>query len=129
MLAFIIGARVLGAFAPRKTAAFPAPGLRRLVASFGVSRRGWRRAGYQSEALFGGIDQPSIAGWLCNEDAVHRVLPNESEEVSHFLVLAAELAVLPKLTREGGPLSTTRSRRPGKRTRLQLRNPPEAVKR
>lgn len=33
VLAFIIGALVLGAFAPRKTAGFAAPGLRRLVAS------------------------------------------------------------------------------------------------
>lgn len=32
VLAFIIGALVLGAFAPRKTAGFAAPGLRRLVA-------------------------------------------------------------------------------------------------
>jgi len=38
VLAFIIGALVLGAFAPRKTAGFAAPGLRKLVASFGTSR-------------------------------------------------------------------------------------------
>lgn len=31
VLAFVIGALVLGAFAPRKTAGFAAPGLRRLV--------------------------------------------------------------------------------------------------
>ena len=37
VLAFIIGALVLGAFAPRKTAGFAAPGLRKLVASFGVA--------------------------------------------------------------------------------------------
>jgi TetR/AcrR family transcriptional regulator, transcriptional repressor of bet genes len=36
VLAFIIGALVLGAFAPRKTAGFAAPGLRKLIASFGV---------------------------------------------------------------------------------------------
>jgi TetR/AcrR family transcriptional regulator, transcriptional repressor of bet genes len=36
VLAFIIGALVLGAFAPRKTAGFAAPGLRQLVASFGA---------------------------------------------------------------------------------------------
>jgi TetR/AcrR family transcriptional regulator, transcriptional repressor of bet genes len=36
VLAFIIGALVLGAFAPRKTAGFAAPGLRKLVAAFGV---------------------------------------------------------------------------------------------
>ena len=35
VLAFIIGALVLGAFAPRKTAGFAAPGLRKLIASFG----------------------------------------------------------------------------------------------
>jgi TetR/AcrR family transcriptional repressor of bet genes len=34
VLAFIIGALVLGAFAPRKTAGFAAPGLRTLVAAF-----------------------------------------------------------------------------------------------
>ena len=34
VLAFIIGALVLGAFAPRKTAGFAAPGLRKLVAAF-----------------------------------------------------------------------------------------------
>jgi TetR/AcrR family transcriptional regulator, transcriptional repressor of bet genes len=33
LLAFIIGSLVLGAFAPRKTAGFAAPGLRRLVAA------------------------------------------------------------------------------------------------
>ena len=33
VLAFIIGALVLGAFAPRKTAGFAAPGLRRLIAA------------------------------------------------------------------------------------------------
>ncbi|MEY2935443.1 MAG: hypothetical protein RL033_6192 [Pseudomonadota bacterium] len=33
VLAFVIGALVLGAFAPRKTAGFAAPGLRRLVAA------------------------------------------------------------------------------------------------
>jgi hypothetical protein len=32
VLAFVIGSLVLGAFAPRKTAGFAAPGLRRLVA-------------------------------------------------------------------------------------------------
>jgi TetR/AcrR family transcriptional repressor of bet genes len=37
VLAFIIGALVLGAFAPRKTAGFAAPGLRRLIASFGIT--------------------------------------------------------------------------------------------
>jgi len=37
VLAFIIGALVLGAFAPRKTKGFAAPGLRALVAAFGVS--------------------------------------------------------------------------------------------
>jgi hypothetical protein len=31
VLAFIIGALVLGAFAPKKTAGFAAPGLRRLI--------------------------------------------------------------------------------------------------
>ncbi|HEY3256523.1 MAG TPA: TetR/AcrR family transcriptional regulator [Polyangiaceae bacterium] len=36
VLAFIIGALVLGAFAPRKTAGFAAPGLRKLVAALGV---------------------------------------------------------------------------------------------
>jgi TetR/AcrR family transcriptional repressor of bet genes len=36
VLAFIIGALVLGAFAPRRTAGFAAPGLRKLVAAFGV---------------------------------------------------------------------------------------------
>jgi TetR/AcrR family transcriptional regulator, transcriptional repressor of bet genes len=36
VLAFIIGALVLGAFAPRKTAGFAAPGLRKLIAAFGV---------------------------------------------------------------------------------------------
>jgi len=36
VLAFIIGALVLGAFAPRKTAGFAAPGLRQLIAAFGV---------------------------------------------------------------------------------------------
>jgi len=34
VLAFVIGSLVLGAFAPRKTAGFAAPGLRRLVAAF-----------------------------------------------------------------------------------------------
>jgi TetR/AcrR family transcriptional repressor of bet genes len=33
LLAFIVGSLVLGAFAPRKTAGFAAPGLRRLVAA------------------------------------------------------------------------------------------------
>lgn len=33
VLAFVIGSLVLGAFAPRKTAGFAAPGLRRLVAA------------------------------------------------------------------------------------------------
>jgi hypothetical protein len=33
VLAFIIGSLVMGAFAPRKTAGFAAPGLRRLVAA------------------------------------------------------------------------------------------------
>ena len=37
VLAFIIGALVLGAFAPRKTAGFAAPGLRKLIASFGIT--------------------------------------------------------------------------------------------
>jgi len=37
VLAFIIGALVLGAFAPRKTKGFAAPGLRALVLAFGVS--------------------------------------------------------------------------------------------
>ena len=36
VLAYIIGALVLGAFAPRKTAGFAAPGLRKLVAALGV---------------------------------------------------------------------------------------------
>jgi TetR/AcrR family transcriptional repressor of bet genes len=36
VLAFIIGALVLGAFAPRRTAGFAAPGLRKLVAAFGA---------------------------------------------------------------------------------------------
>jgi TetR/AcrR family transcriptional regulator, transcriptional repressor of bet genes len=35
VLAFIVGALVLGAFAPRKTAGFAAPALRRFVASLG----------------------------------------------------------------------------------------------
>ncbi|MGB5809854.1 MAG: TetR family transcriptional regulator [Polyangiales bacterium] len=38
VLAFIIGALVLGAFAPKKTAGFAAPGLRRLIASMRVER-------------------------------------------------------------------------------------------
>ena len=37
VLAFVIGALVLGAFAPRKTAGFAAPGLRRLIASMRTS--------------------------------------------------------------------------------------------
>jgi TetR/AcrR family transcriptional repressor of bet genes len=37
VLAFVIGALVLGAFAPRKTAGFAAPGLRRLVAAMRTS--------------------------------------------------------------------------------------------
>jgi TetR/AcrR family transcriptional repressor of bet genes len=37
VLAFVIGALVLGAFAPRKTAGFAAPGLRRLVAAMRAS--------------------------------------------------------------------------------------------
>jgi hypothetical protein len=36
VLAFVIGALVLGAFAPRKTAGFAAPGLRKLVAALGA---------------------------------------------------------------------------------------------
>jgi TetR/AcrR family transcriptional regulator, transcriptional repressor of bet genes len=36
VLAFIIGALVLGAFAPKKAAGFAAPGLRKLVAAFGA---------------------------------------------------------------------------------------------
>lgn len=35
VLAFVIGSLVLGAFAPRKTAGFAAPGLRRLIAALG----------------------------------------------------------------------------------------------
>jgi hypothetical protein len=38
ILAFIIGALVLGAFAPSKTAGFAAPGLRRLIASMETER-------------------------------------------------------------------------------------------
>ena len=38
VLAFIIGALVVGAFAPRKTAGFAAPGLRKLVAAFGAGQ-------------------------------------------------------------------------------------------
>ena len=34
VLAFIIGALILGAFAPKKTAGFAAPGLRSLIASW-----------------------------------------------------------------------------------------------
>jgi len=37
VLAFIIGSLVLGAFAPRKTKGFAAPGLRKLIASFGIT--------------------------------------------------------------------------------------------
>jgi len=37
VLAFVIGSLVLGAFAPRKTAGFAAPGLRRLVAAIRAS--------------------------------------------------------------------------------------------
>lgn len=39
VLAFIIGSLVLGAFAPRKTAGFAAPGLRRLVAALSEGPR------------------------------------------------------------------------------------------
>jgi TetR/AcrR family transcriptional regulator, transcriptional repressor of bet genes len=38
VLAFVIGSLVLGAFAPRKTAGFAAPGLRRLIAALGSGR-------------------------------------------------------------------------------------------
>ncbi len=38
LLAFIIGSLVLGAFAPRKTAGFAAPGLRKLVAALKADR-------------------------------------------------------------------------------------------
>ena len=41
VLAFIIGSLVLGAFAPRKTAGFAAPGLQRLVAALGADA--WAR--------------------------------------------------------------------------------------
>jgi hypothetical protein len=36
VLAFIVGALVMGAFAPGKTAGFAAPSLRRLVAALGA---------------------------------------------------------------------------------------------
>lgn len=39
VLAFIIGALVLGAFAPRRTAGFAAPGLRKLIAALGTTQR------------------------------------------------------------------------------------------
>ena len=39
ILAFVIGSLVLGAFAPRKTAGFAAPGLRRLVAALAAGAR------------------------------------------------------------------------------------------
>jgi hypothetical protein len=37
VLAFIVGSLVLGAFAPRKTAGFAAPSLRRLVEALSIS--------------------------------------------------------------------------------------------
>lgn len=45
VLAFVIGALVLGAFAPRKTAGFAAPGLRRLVKAMRARRRAGSSAG------------------------------------------------------------------------------------
>jgi hypothetical protein len=37
VLAFVVGALVMGAFAPRKTAGFAAPSLHRLVAALGAA--------------------------------------------------------------------------------------------
>jgi hypothetical protein len=45
VVAFVVGALVFGAFAPKKTAGFAAPGGRRLLESFAGAERGGRTRG------------------------------------------------------------------------------------